>query len=133
MVTVQINAELTPDKILEAVKQFSPAELEEFTMQVNLIRARRVAPTLSPRESELLPKINAGIPAEIWSRYDELNQLQDNEALSPEGEAELYDLVNQIETVEAQRIQYLAELAQLRGQSVRELMDDLEIKPRNHA
>ena len=71
--------------------------------------------------------INESIPEHIRFRFDELRQLQIMRELSLDEEAELYVLVNQIETFEAQRIGYLAQLAQLHNKSVRELMAEFNI------
>jgi len=63
----------------------------------------------------------------LGSRYDELIAKRDDEFLSPEEHEELLLLTKEVEHIQAQRIEYLAELAQLRTTSLRELMQELSI------
>ncbi len=132
MPTVQISADLTTDKILEAVNQMNLPELEKFADQVMLIRTQRKVPHLSRPESELLQKINRGIPEPGWQRYKTLSELRDAEKLTTEEHKELIRLSDEIEMFNVERIEYLIELAQLRNQSLPDLMDDLGIHPLDH-
>jgi hypothetical protein len=132
MPTIQLEAQLSTKELLVAVEQLDLSELEAFLQKAMLLRAQRIAPTLSHSESELLQKINEGIPEKILARFDTLREQRVDRELSADEEAELYDLVNQIETVEAQRIHYLGELAQLRGQTITQLMNALDVKPPSH-
>lgn len=79
-------------------------------------------------EAELLEQINQGLPPDVQQRYDELTAKRRAETLTPEEHEELLDLINRIEQADAERIQVLAELAQLRGVSVPALMDELGIR-----
>ncbi len=133
MPTIQVKANVSSTELLDAVEQLPLPDLEEFLDRVLALRAKRVAPTLASEEAELLTKINTGIPDRIQTRFDELRQLQSTRELSLEEEAELFELVNQIETIEAQRIEYLAQLAQLHSKSVREMMTELNITFPNYA
>jgi len=60
-------------------------------------------------------------------RYDELFAKRRAESLSPGEGNELLDLTEQLEQLEAERIEYLTELACLRQVSFAELMADLAI------
>jgi hypothetical protein len=124
MAVVQINAQLTPDDILEAVKQFSPSELEMFTRQVQLIQAQRKTPHLSRQEAELLQKINQAIPAALWPSYKKLVAKRDENSLTEAEHEALLRLSDQIERLHAERIGYLVELAQLRNVSLTDLMGE---------
>lgn len=79
--------------------------------------------------SDLLQKINLGIPVATWKRYDYLKGLRDREQLDPEEHAELIRISGQIEEANAERMKYLVELAKLRNVPLRELMETLGIKP----
>ncbi|NCO34589.1 MAG: hypothetical protein AUJ92_01185 [Armatimonadetes bacterium CG2_30_59_28] len=127
MPLVHVDAEVPIDELLRAVRQLYLAELENFVSQVISLRAERVAPSLPPRESSLHREINRGIPFNLGSRYDELIAKRDDEFLSPEEHEELLLLTKEVEHIQAQRIEYLAELAQLRTTSLRELMQELSI------
>lgn len=131
MAVVQINAQLTPEDILEAVKQFSPAELETFTRQVRLIQAQRKTPHLSQRETELFKKINAGVPEAILRPYQTLKAKLEDEKLTEAEQAELARLVDEMEKFDVERLSWLIELAQLRNQTVPELIDTLGLHPHN--
>jgi hypothetical protein len=132
MSTKQMSADFTPDILLEAVKELSLPELENFADQVMLIRAQRKTPHLSRSESELLRKINRGLPEPMWQRYKRLVTLRDAELLTEEEHQELIRLSDKIEVLNAERIGYLLELAQLRHQSLSDLMNDLGIHPLDH-
>jgi len=129
MPTISIEAELSSDKLLEAVSQLSPLELEKFASQILALRAQYRAPNLSQSEAELLLKINQGVPPTIQKRYDELVAKRRAETLTPEEYDELLGLTEQVEKFETRRIEDLTELARLRKTSLTALMDDLGIRP----
>jgi len=133
MPIVQSDAQLSHDKLLQAVKQLSEPELEQFAGEVNALIARRKAPSLARAESELLLKINQGLPADIQARYDELASKRDAEALTSKEHAELLRLSNNIEMLEAKRVEALAELARLRQTSLTALMENLGIRAPDYA
>jgi len=133
MPTVQIEADLSSEKLLEAAKQLTSSELDEFVEKVINLRAKRIAPSLSHTESELLLKINEGVPDHIQKRLNELRERQRAEILTQDEYSELLQLIDQVENIDAQRVRYLAKLAQLRGKSVRTLMEELGIYPPDHA
>ncbi len=64
--------ELSADQLLKAVTRLSQSELDRFIARVVRLRPSVAARRLSRRESELLLKINQGIPVEFQRRYDEL-------------------------------------------------------------
>jgi hypothetical protein len=57
---------------LRVVKQLPPSEFEKFTTKFNRIHSKPKTRSLSKKETELLMKINEGIPDEIRQRYDKL-------------------------------------------------------------
>lgn len=129
MATVRIEAELSTDKLLEAVKQLSLRELDSFIEQVLAIQAERKAPALPVDETALLLKINNGLPAKVQQRYRKLIKLRQEERLTQDEYEELLRLTDDVEHKQVERLEALSELARLRGKSVRELMDVLGIKP----
>ncbi len=72
MPMIQNGAQLTPGQLLKAVEQMPPEDLDRFVEQVVVLRASQRAPRLSQAESELLEKINQGLPASDQRQYDEL-------------------------------------------------------------
>jgi hypothetical protein len=129
MATVRIEAELSTDKLLEAVKQLSLPELDSFIEQVLAFQAKRKAPGLSGDETALLMKINDGLPTKVQQRYRELIKIRQEERLTPDEHEELLRLSNEVERKQVERLEALSELARIRGKSLRELMDALGIKP----
>jgi hypothetical protein len=81
----------------------------------------------------LLSKINQGIPAELQRRYDELIAKRQEMILTADEYSELLQLTDQIEMLDAKRIEYLAGLARIRKKPLTVLMDELEIQPPAYA
>ncbi len=133
MPIVQVEAQLSTDELLKAVKQLSQAELEQFASQVIALTAQRRAPSLPQDEAELLLKINQGVPPDIQKRYNELIAKRQTETLTSNEYDELLSLTHEIEGLEARRVEYLAELARLRGTSLTILMGNLGIRPPEYA
>jgi len=128
MPSVQVEANLSHNKLLEAVGQFSQVELEQFVEEVIVLRAKRQVPSLPRRESELLLKINQQLPARAQARFDKLAAKRRDEVLTSEEHEELLRLIEQVEVNDVIRIEALAQLAELRGLSLDELMSQLGIQ-----
>jgi hypothetical protein len=128
-----IKANVSSDDLLHAVEQMDEVELKSFLAHVLAFQAKRKAPSLSQVEAQLLQQINAPLPAAVQQRYNDLIDLRRAENLSPEEYAELLRLTEEAEAFETQRITYMAQLAQLRGRTLPELMADLGIKTPDYA
>ena len=133
MPTVEVRSQVSLDELLNGVAQLDTPELERFLSQVLALRAKRIAPCLLREETELLEKINQGLPLDVQQRYDELTAKRQAETLNPEEHQELLALIEHIEQEDAERAQALAELAQLRNMSVTTLMAELGIHPPDYA
>ncbi len=129
MTVIRVEAQVSADQLLKAVEQMSSQDLETFVTEVLKLRAQREVPSLSVSESELLVKINQGISAEMQGRFNELVAKRQRLILSDAELAELIQLTDEIEQLDAERVQYLGELGQLRGRSLSEVMQDLSICP----
>lgn len=129
MTTVQVEAQLTTDELLRAVRQLNKNDLEKFMYQVVNLRAKEQAPSLPKNEAKLLQKINQGLPAELLAKYNELTKKRQAETLTPDEHTKLLKLSAKIENLEAERAEYLAKLAQLRQTSMTDLMNELGIQP----
>jgi len=129
MPTIQIEANLSNEQILNAARQMSRQELSQLVEQVLALRARHEAQVLTAAESELLLKINQPVPDDLQRRYDELIARRNERALSPEERQELLRLTDQVELLEAERVKHLIELAQLRHVSLDDLMRSLGMEP----
>ncbi len=121
---------LTPEDLLSAVDRMETPQLRHFVSQVLARTARRLAPQLDRQESELLEKINEGLPAELEERYRGLIAARQAETLAPAEMEELQAITEQAEALQAERMKHLVALAQLRGVPLTDLMTELGIEPR---
>ena len=130
MSTVQIISEVNIDldKVLDGMAQLDLSELERFAFHVNSLIARRKAPSLPKRETELLQQINRGVPVAVRQRYAVLHEKLLGETLTTEEHQEFSTLVDQIEQSDVERLKQLIELAQLRNLPLDALMDQLGIR-----
>jgi hypothetical protein len=133
MSLVEVKAQLPTEQLLEAIEQLDQTELDDFVYRVIALRAKRQAPSLSESESELLQRINQGIPVEMQKRYNELIAKRQEETLGPQEYDELIDLTHRVEKLEAERVADLIELARLRQVSLDELLDQLGIHTPTYA
>ncbi|MCP5101487.1 MAG: STAS/SEC14 domain-containing protein [Chloroflexi bacterium] len=133
MTTLQITTTITTEMLLEAAAKLSPEELNDLVDTIINLRAGRTATSLPQAESDLLEKINRGLPEPLWQRYEHLYKQRQAEALPADGHAELMKLSDQLEMMHAERIKHLIELAQLRKQSLSDLMNELGIQPIDYA
>jgi hypothetical protein len=127
MPTIQLQAEVSRDALLQAVGQLSPTELDQFVAEVLALRSRRGPARLGAVECELLARINRGLPEGLRGRYGELIARRRDESLTLDEHQELLRLTAEAERIEGERLSALAELARLRGVPLRTLMDDLGI------
>lgn len=119
----------SPEELLTAIDQLDAAELRPFVSKVLARTARRLATHLERRESELIEKINRALPPEAEMRYRELIAARQAESLSSAELEELLALTDRAEHLQAERMEHLIDLAQMRGVPLTDLMHELGIKP----
>lgn len=129
---VTIEAQLSYDKLLEAVSQLNAVELDKFQKQVAQLRASKRNASLSEQESDLLLKINNVPSPQSDIHYQKLLTKRRDESLTETEHQELIALGNQYEQQNVERIEYLVQLAAIRGVSLTDLMDQLEIPQPMH-
>ncbi|RUT05087.1 hypothetical protein DSM106972_039080 [Dulcicalothrix desertica PCC 7102] len=125
----KVEAQVDTKQLLQAVEQMPQPDFETFVIQVLKLRAQRQVQSLSLSESELILKIKQSIPDDIQQQFNELIEKQRSMALTDAEHARLIQLTDQIEDLDAKRIEYLAQLAQLKQKSLVEVMQDLSIHP----
>jgi hypothetical protein len=133
MASLQHKTNLSANELLQAVAQLKPHELERFVKEAIALQARRSAPSLSHTETELMLKINQGLPPRVQRRFDELVEKRNTETLTLKEHEELLRLVNRKEKLNARRIEFLADLAKLKQLTLRELMENLGIGQMDNA
>lgn len=129
--TIQVKSEvkIELEQLMDGVAQLDTPTLENLLSQVSLVLAQRKAPRLAQQESMLLQQINQGVPDTMQKRYTQLQTKLHHETISADEHQELFALIDEIELVDANRLQALLELAQLRQVSLGELMRQLGIHP----
>lgn len=89
--------------------------------------AVRRSPALPHRESELLERLQTLFPAEQTDEYRVLCAQSDAGTLSSSDRERFLSLIEQRDYQNAARLEIVAEIAELRGVSLREAMASLEI------
>jgi hypothetical protein len=128
-----ITLELTPELEQQLRDEAAIQGLDPNHYIVNALKERlrpavRDVSRLSKAEADLLQNINLGLPPEMWEHYHALLAKRRAETLTPQEQAALIEISDQIEQANARRIQYLIELASLRGTSLETVMQDLGIE-----
>lgn len=89
----------------------------------------RRAPGLPNHETELLLRLQTLFPPEQTREYQALCKRSDPGAFTESDREQLLLLLEQRDHQNVQRLEIVAELAALRGVSLREMMAELEIRP----
>lgn len=111
--------------MLHGVSEWNTSDLEIFLQQIAHLLATRKAPGLAKREAALLLKIGEGYPRELSSKYNALESKLQDGVISPAEHLELIALTDRMEELDAERLKYLLELAQLRNISLDMLLRQL--------
>ncbi len=69
-----MKTQISVDQILDKAAQLNKRDFERLLTNLNLLRARRNAPSLSKSETSLLKKINVGFPLEKRVRIIHLDE-----------------------------------------------------------
>lgn len=129
--TIEIERELEEQLRAEAARLGLDPDQYIINALEDRLRERATlqqdAARLTQHESDLLQKINQGLPEHQWHRYNELIVKRRAETLTPEEQTELIEISDSIEQANAERIEHLAELAQLRHAPLENLMRELGI------
>lgn len=128
MSVVEVRAQLPTEQLLEAVDQLDQTDLKAFVNQVLALWAKRQAPSLPQAESALLECINRGLPSDLQTQYDNLTEKRRAESLTSNEYEDLQRLTDRVETLEAERVAALAELARLRQVTIDQLLAQLGIQ-----
>ena len=124
MATTRTATQFTVDELAAAVKRLSPAELHEFPQRLAEWQGRNGSQMEA--EAALLKRIaeNSRKSPAKQRRFNRLRRKHQAESLTDPEAAELKALWQQVEQMNAARLQALSELAQLRGTSVQALLRD---------
>jgi Asp-tRNA(Asn)/Glu-tRNA(Gln) amidotransferase C subunit len=126
---VQITTQRPYQHLIKAVEQLNAFDLQQFLLQVLMLQAQRQGAVGACHEAELLLKIQQDLPNDLHSRYQELLTKRQAETLTPTEYEELLQCTEQVEQWDAQRVEYLTELARWRGISLTQLLHELNFQP----
>ena len=121
------HLEVTTENLLNAVAQMPESEFNRFVEKAKKLRHKEQK--ISPKEADLLHRINTVYSAEKRQRYNELYARFQQDDLTAKEYKELLKLSDEFEMLNAKRLEYLGELAKIRGQSLRDVIKDLGMKP----
>ncbi len=107
MPAVQIENRFPFNELLNIVDQLNLSDLEQLMARIIALQAKSKAPSLPKEESELLMKINKGLPSDIQKRFDKLVARRQDEILTPNEQKELISLTEKIEQTDAERMKSL--------------------------
>jgi hypothetical protein len=125
-ITLNLSPELDQELRTEAARQgLEPDRYIIHTLQERL----QPKSDLKSTESDLLQQINIGFSAENWTQYHALISKRQAETLTSEEHEHLIQMSDRLENLNVLRIQTLIQLANLRNQSLSDLMQTLEISP----
>lgn len=119
---------LSSKQIVSAAQTMPLDELEKLVGNVLAVRAERVAPHLSGEEGKLLRTVQKTLPKKSLQRMKTLQKLRDDEKLSPEGYAELAELIEKLEIIHAERLEAVAKLADLRGVTFQTALEKIGLR-----
>ena len=120
--------QLSSQQIISGVQTMPLDELEQLVKNVLAVRAERVAPHISGEASKLLETIQKSLPDKSLRRMKELQTLCDDEKLTPEGYADLADLIEKLEIIHAERMKAVSDLADLRGVTLQTAMQQIGLR-----
>ncbi len=121
------KVELTPDNLLDLVRQMNEGQFEQFFRQMVTLRSRNIASTVSESEEALIKRIYSyRLSPTEHGRLLELAKKSERETLTDKAEwAEYGVLVDKSEMLNVKRIRSAVELSALREQSLDETLDQL--------
>ncbi|WP_016952755.1 hypothetical protein [Anabaena sp. PCC 7108] len=125
MSKVKLEVQLSSQELLKAVEQLKQQDLEKLVSQIIILQAHKKADTLLKNEAELFIHNNQDIPPTFLNYHNKLIAKKEEEKLTDEEYKELLYLSEQIDKLQAHRLEYLANLALLHGISLTKLMQNL--------
>lgn len=126
--TIRLETQVSTDDLLHAIEDLPDSELQDFLERVWRLRAARVATHLTTNETLLLEKITNTIPTQLQQQFDILVAKRNQNTLSETEVPELLLLTDQIENLDAVRIEALATLAAIHNTDLQNLMLELGIQ-----
>ena len=121
---MSVQLEITTENLLNAVAQMPESEFNSFVEKAKEIRIERKPLA----ENDLIHKINTIYSAEKRQRYNLLYEKFEQENITPKEHQELLKLSDEFEMLNAEKLRYLGELAEVRGQSFEQVVKEFKVK-----
>lgn len=115
------------EQTLDTLEHLPTEELDALVAHALKLRASRNAPHLGKEETQVLEQIHHAIPTNLQTRFDHLLEKRDAFTITEAEHAELLELTDVIENLEARRVTLLGDLARYRGVGLEQVMRDLGI------
>ncbi|GEM_PF-1564961 len=146
MSTVQVQAALTYEQLVDAVKQLPRNKQRELAKQIGewhsngvsahkrngaAAKARKSISRASSVEAQLIEQTKADLPEQERRRLKKLCAKSERGVLTASELAEYQELAHRAEQITVLRVKALAELAKLRGQPWEVVMKDIGWKSAN--
>jgi len=116
------------DNIYQTLSGLNLLELNQVMNKVMRLRKQKLPTVLSQVETELMRKINKGLPLDIQKRYDFLLTKKKAQELSDDEYVELLELTSFSEQFNVQRLERIVELSKIRNKPFDELILELGLK-----
>ena len=85
--------------------------------------------SLSVAETNLIQVVNHSVDTIDWQRYYALMKKREEETLTAEDHKALIAFSDQVEAANVTRLTAVSQLAKLRNTSVKQIMEDLDLRP----
>lgn len=123
-ITLQLSSELEQQLLSAATEQ----GIEPDLYILNTLQERfQTHHSASTTEAKLIQQINIGLSPSEWEKYHALIAKRQAETLTQNEHQQLIATSDRLEKLNAQRVQALIRLAELRHQTLPELMESLGI------
>ncbi|MDD1413897.1 STAS/SEC14 domain-containing protein [Dolichospermum sp. ST_con] len=127
MPSINVEVQLSSEQLFQAVEQLTKPNLEQFLAQLVILHTHKKAASLFKNEAKLFLKTHENIIIDN-NNYEKLIDNREVETLTKEEYQALLYLGEQIDKLQAQRIEYMAELAKIHGISLTKLMEKLGLE-----
>lgn len=132
MATIQGDSQQVRfQEILEKLPSLQVTDLEQLVKKATQLLKRKKSPHFIRKEAELIDKIKNGGPSEeFWKKYDNLSAKLEEKIMTEEEKLEFEKLLEVTSKWAYDRLKLMIELAEIWDTSVDQILQRLEIKPR---
>jgi hypothetical protein len=124
IITLQLSSELEQQLLSAATEQGIEPDLYILNTLQERFQTHYSAPTT---EAELMQQINIGLSPSEWEQYHALMAKRQAETLTQNEHQQLIATSDRLEKLNVQRVQALIQLAELRHQTLPDVMESLGI------